>query len=382
MDCKQVFSVIDNMNDRYCDLWEKVCNIESPTDYKKGVDEVGNVFLEMAKARGWFVEILEDKKAGNAICITVNPESEESSVVFSGHIDTVHPIGYFGTPAVRRDQKCLYGPGVMDCKGGVVASMMALDALDQCGFKKRPVKLVIQSDEETGSRTSNKKTISFMLEKSKNAVAFLNTEGTQGATAVLIRKGILRYRFTVHGKAVHASICAQGANAIAEAAYKIIELEKMKDAKGLTCNCGVIEGGTAENSVADCCVFSADIRFADKAQYDEAVAAVQRVANNATIPGCSCTVEKRSERPSMPKREKNTRLLEKMNEIYKQCGLPELIVCSTLGGSDAAYTTEAGIPTVDNLGVDGGEIHSINEYAYLNSLAASAKRLAAVALCI
>ena len=382
MDGKQVFSIIDKMNDHYCDIWEQVCNIESPTDYKKGVDAVGNVFIEMANMRGWLVEVLEDEKAGNAICITINPESKESPVVFSGHIDTVHPLGLFGTPAVHRDQERIYGPGVMDCKGGVVASMMALDALAQCDFKKRPVKLIIQSDEETGSKTSNKKTVSFMVDKSKGAVAFLNTEGIQGDTAVLIRKGILHYRFTVYGKAVHAAKCAEGANAIAEAAYKIIALEKMKDANGLTCNCGVIEGGTAQNSVADRCTFTADIRFVDKAQYNEAVSIVQRVANETTLPGCSCTVEKRSERPSMPKTEKNTKLLEEMNEIYKRCGLPILTARSTLSGSDAAYTTEAGIPTVDSLGVDGAEIHSVNEYAYLDSLAACAKRLAAVAMCI
>ena len=381
-DYKQVFSLIDKMNEKYCDLWENVCNIESPTDYKKGVDAVGNVFIEMANMRQWQVEVLETERAGNAICITINPESKESPVVFSGHIDTVHPIGLFDTPAVRRDQEYIYGPGVMDCKGGVVASMMALDALMLYGFHKRPVKLIIQTDEETGSKTSDKQTISFMLNAAKNAVAFLNTEGIQGNTAVLSRKGILRYRFTVCGKAMHSSKCMDGANAICEAAHKIIKLETMKDAAGLSCNCGVIKGGTVPNTVAETCEFIADIRFANNEQYDFAAKFCETVAKENTIDGCSCRLEKMSERPAMPLSDQNSALLAEINEIYAKCSLPVLAPRFSLSGSDAAYTTQAGIPTIDCLGVDGGNIHSIREYASLESLATCAKRLAAVALYI
>ncbi len=379
MDCKKLFSAIDEMNDTYCNIWEKVCNIESPTDHKKGVDEVGDVFIKMANERKWLVEVFEHKKAGNAICITINYESKAEPVVFSGHIDTVHPIGLFGTPAVHQDEKCIYGPGVMDCKGGVVASFMALDALDRCGFAKRPVKLIIQTDEETGSRTSGLKTVEFMCEKARNAVAFLNTEGIQGNTAVLVRKGILRYRFTVFGKAVHSANCVIGANAIAEAAHKILELETIKDANTLTCNCGTIEGGTVANTVAEKCSFTADFRFSSEEDCVKAQKAAEIISEHVIIEGCRCELERISYRPAMPLCGRNSKLLERMNEFYKQTGLPQLTSRTCLSGSDAAYITAAGIPCVDNLGVDGGNIHSINEYAYLDSLATCAKRLAVIA---
>jgi len=382
MDCQKLFSVIDELNDTYCNLWEYVCNIESPTDYKKGVDEVGNVFIKMANARGWIVEISEQTKAGNAICITINHTSKARPVVFSGHIDTVHPIGLFGTPAVRRDERCIYGPGVTDCKGGVVAAFMALDALDQCRFTDRPVMLIIQTDEETGSRTSGLKTVEFMCEKAKNAIAFLNTESIQGNSAVLVRKGILRYRFTVFGKAVHSANCAIGANAIAEAAHKILKLETLKDAGTLTCNCGTIEGGTVANTVADKCSFTADFRFSSEEDCVKAQRMVEEVSEQNMLKGCHCELKKISFRPAMPPCDRNFELLAAMNKIYKDTNLPQLTSRICLAGSDAAYTTQAGIPSVDNLGVDGGEIHTINEFAYLASLAASAKRLAAVACCI
>ena len=69
-----------------------------------------------------------------------------------------------------------------------------------------------------------------------------------------------------------------------------------------------------------------------------------------------------------------------MNEIYEICGLPVLAPRHGPGGSDAAYTTQAGIPTVDSLGVDGGKIQSPQEFAYIPSLVDCVKRLAAMAM--
>lgn len=382
MQCEKLFQTVETLYPQYLTVWEDVCNIESPTDNKAGVDAVGRYFIAIAEKRGWQVERLALEGAGDPVCITMNPDAVAPAVVFSGHIDTVHPIGLFGTPAVRRDENRIYGPGVLDCKGGVVAALLAMDALTQCGFKARPVRLIIQTDEETGSKNSEKKTISFMQEKAQGAVAFLNTECGDGKSAIVSRKGILRYRFTVFGKAAHASRCAEGANAIAEAAHKILKLETLKDVNSLTCSCGTIRGGTVANTVAAECTFTADIRFVNKEQHDAAVYIVNEVAASSQIPGCTCRLELESERPAMPLTQRNLALLERINGIYETNGLPQLAVRHGSGGSDAAYITEAGIPCLDNLGVDGGGIHSEKEYALLPSLAMAAKQLAAVASCI
>lgn len=382
MDCQQLFSVIDTLSAEYIGVWEDVCNLESPTADKARVDKVGDYFVAMARKRGWAVDRLPLENAGDPICITLNPEAEARPVTFSGHIDTVHPVGLFGDPPVRRDGENIYGPGVLDCKGGVVASFLAMDALDRCGFRGRPVQLIIQTDEETGSRTSGKKTVEYMCRMAKDSVAFLNTEGADGNKVVVARKGILRYQFHIHGKATHSARCEEGASAIAEAAHKILKLEEKKDPAGLTCNCGVIRGGTVANTVAEECSFLADLRFADQAQYVQAEALVQAVAEQTHIPGCTCRVEKISDRPAMAWEDRNVALLEKINGIYAQVGLEQLVSKRERGGSDTAYTTLAGIPCLDSFGVEGGRIHSTEEYAMLHSLAVSAKRLAAVAYCL
>jgi acetylornithine deacetylase/succinyl-diaminopimelate desuccinylase-like protein len=78
----------------------------------------------------------------------------------------------------------------------------------------------------------------------------------------------------------------------------------------------------------------------------------------------------------MEKTEKNIRLLARMNEIYMQNGMSPLQDEDKLGGSDAAYITQAGIPCVESMGVHGGTWHSKNEFAYRVSLKEAAKRLA------
>ncbi len=382
MELKEILATIDSLEDKYLDILEDVCNIESPTLFKEGVDKCGRYFMDMANERGWEIEVCKQAVSGDAICITLNPDAEGTPVCASAHLDTVHPVGLFGEVPTRRDKENMYGPGVMDCKGGAVAAFMAMDALGKCGFKARPVKLILQSDEENSSATSNKETIEFMCQKARGAAAFLNLEGINGDTAVVVRKGILRYKFTCHGKALHSSRCPEAANAVTEAAYKIIELEKYKDPEGLTCNCGVISGGTVANTVAEECSFFADIRFVTDEQLAEIKHKAREVADKTYVEGCSCTLQEVSFRPAMPETETNLKLLDKINKIYAECGLPVLTARKCLSGSDAAYITQCGIPCLDNLGIEGSNIHSIHEFARLSSLKGSAKRIAAVAYSI
>ena len=209
MQCEQLFQTIDSLAERYLSVWIDICNIESPTDYKKGVDEVGAYLIEYAKKRGWTIDVLEQPISGNCVCLTMNPDAMGKPVSLSGHMDTVHPVGSFGYPAVRIEGDTIYGPGVDDCKGGIVAALLAMEALSHCGFTSRSVHLLLQSDEENSSMTSDKATIRYMAEKAKDSIAFLNCEGEKPGKLTLERKGILHYRLDIQGIAGHASMCAK-----------------------------------------------------------------------------------------------------------------------------------------------------------------------------
>lgn len=380
MSCTELFARIEEFQPTYLSLWADICNIESPTAHKPGVDAVGAYMIEHARRMGWQVEVHEEPIAGNAVCITMNPDAPGAPICLSGHMDTVHPVGSFGSPAVHRAGDILYGPGVEDCKGGIAAAALAMHALQACGFNARPVKLLLQSDEEGGSHWSEKRTIGWICEQAKGAALFLNAEGHSGK-AVIRRKGILNYRFVIHGRAAHGSKCFDGASAIAEAAHKILALEQWKDRDGLTANCGTIEGGTTPNTVPDRCSFVVNIRFADAAQRDFAEAECRRLAETAFIPGTACTLERISHRIAMEPTARNDDALARMNAIYAALGMPVLPAASSTGGSDAADVTAAGIPCIDSIGVRGDRIHSRDEFAYIASLAEAAKRMAAVIFC-
>ena len=380
MEYSPVFEAIDALKDEYLQLWIDICNLESPTSDKAGVDAVGAYLIAHARKRGWAVEVCPQAVSGDAVCITMNPDAAGAPVAISGHMDTVHPVGSFGVPAARIEGDLLHAPGAYDCKGGIAAGLLAMAALDRADFRERPVLLLLQSDEENSSRTSDKATVRFLCEKAKNAVAFLNVETAVEGRATVRRKGILRYRFTVTGTSIHASRCWLGASAVAEAAHKILALEQHKDPNGLTFSCGLIQGGTADNTVPETCVFSLDIRFPNDELEHEAERIVQEVASHATVEGTSCTVERISRRCAMEYTEKNRALFADMNRVFVSCGLAPLNEGASAGGSDAADVTAYGIPCLDSMGVTGEYCHTLREYGEIPSLASSAKQLAALAM--
>ncbi len=378
MSCEKVFETIQSLYDEYVQIWEDISNIESPTSYKEGVDAVGRYIIALAEKKGWKVDVCPQTVSGDAICITMNTEANEAPVSLSGHLDTVQPLGSFGTPAVRKDEEKMYGPGVHDCKGGVVVALLTMDALARCGYNKRPVQLLLQTDEETGSRGSNKETIKWICKMAQGSIGFFNLEGSGVGKAGIERKGIVRYEITATGKQVHSGKCDDGANAIAQAANMLLELEKFKDRQTLTCNCGTIVGGTTPNTVPGSCTFVADFRYSTEEDKKTAENAVKRVTSTTYVEGCTATYSLMSYRVSMPLRQRNLDLLDKVNQILEKEGFMTLIPNKLNGGSDASDVSAAGIPCLDNLGIRGGKSHSENEFAYLESLVSCAKQLSAI----
>ena len=372
---ESIFNRIDKLYPSFINIWKDVVLIDSPTEYKEGVDKVGKYFIDKAARNMWDIEIQENEKAGNAICITMNSNSNDKPVCISGHMDTVHPIGSIKT-YIEKD--IMYGPGCTDCKGGLVACLLAMQALKDEGYINRPVKFILQSDEEVGSKLSNKETIKFMIDKSKDAICFINNEMHMDSTVVTTRKGISRYTMIIHGKSVHASIVEGGASAILEASKKIVELEKMKHPDGITINVGTIKGGTTPNTVPDECSFEIDVRFNDENEYTQANKYIEEIADKVFVKGTSTELKEVGKRIAMDHKDYNDVLVNKINAIFKECGLKELKQRKASGGSDGAYTSGANIPTIDSIGVEGGYIHSKKEYAYLESLKDSAKRIAAI----
>ena len=378
MDHKDLFSVIRQLESKYLPMWEEICLIESPTSCKEGVDAVADYCIAHAKALGWQTERGCESVSGDPVCITMNPDSTAPAICLSAHMDTVHPVGCFGKPAVRTEGDKIYGPGVHDCKGSIIAALLTMEALQKCGYDKRPIKLILQSDEETGSAGSQKHTVDFMAEKAAGCLCFLNMEAHAAPKVTVQRKGIMKYRFDITGHAGHAGKCYQFTSAITEAAHKILAIEKWKEVDGITCNVGTVNGGTGINVVPESCSFSVDVRFADGEQQARIARYMQEVADTAYLEGTTCQLTLVSTRVSMPKTEGTIALLARMNEIFTQTGLPVLVPTMAPGGSDCADMVSRGFTAVDSLGIEGGDSHSLAEWARLSSLVPCCERIGAL----
>ena len=382
MKCENLFQIVESLNEKYMQFLTDICTIESPTDYKEGVDRVGQYFADKAAEKGWIVEVQQQEISGNAMCITMNADAPGAPICFSGHMDTVHPVGAFGEVPVTHDDEKIYGPGIADCKGGLAASFMAMDALERYGYKDRPVKLILQSDEENGSRNSKKTTVKFMAEKAKGCIAFLNTEPGRRSGHAISMKGICKFRFEITGKAAHSSACYNGISAICEAAQKIIRLEQYKDKDSITCNCGLIKGGSAENTVPEHCTFTADFRFQTEEQREKIMQIVQEVSATSFVEGTTCSYVLASHRCALVKTPQNVELFQKVRQIYLDNGLGDVEMYEANGGADSADMTQMGITCLESAGVFGGKIHNLGEFIYHDSLIVAAKRLSAIAACL
>ena len=377
---KKLKETLDKIENKYIRIWEDICNIESPTWDKAGVDAVGEYCANVGRALGYDIEIKEIKAAGNVVIITMNHNAKERPFCISGHMDTVHEKGSFGTPAARICDGKLYAPGALDCKGGIVAGLYAMETMKLLGYNERPIMMLLESDEEDGSSSSNKETINYICDRAKGAIGFLNLEGfTTRDYCCIQRKGIITYKFTVTGIEAHSSECAKrGANAILDAAYKITEIEKIKDDGGITCNTGTITGGSVPNTVAGSCEFKVNVRYKNANERRWIDEHLRSIAKTEHVKGCKCDIEIVTTRLAMEYTERNVAFLEKINSALITSGYPTLKGAFRKGGSDAAEITSAGIPCIDSIGVSGGGIHSANEFADIDSLKFSAGRIASI----
>ena len=103
---------------------------------------------------------------------------------------------------------------------------------------------------------------------------------------------------------------------------------------------------------------------------------VQEIAAHCYVEGTSCQVEIGSIRPPMEPNAANYGLLDRINQIAEKLGMKPFTPMVSGGGSDAAYTTRMGIPTVCSIGPCGWDVHTIHERSDVSTLPVRAKLVA------
>ena len=288
-------------------------------------------------------------------------------VLVLGHGDTVWPLGTLAGMPFRHAKGRVWGPGVMDMKGGLAIFLAAVECLREMAIPApHRVLLQVNSEEEVGSPTSR----ALTKANARSSDVVLVLEPGTGLTGKLktARKGIGDYRLTVRGRASHAGVDFEaGASAVLELARQIEKIARFTNlARGVTVNPGVVHGGTRSNVVAAEASAHIDIRI--PRLRDAVVLDKKFRALKPFDPRCRIEVSGGLNRPPMEPSPAGRRLFCIARQHAATLGV-DLEDSMTGGGSDGNFTAACGIPTLDGLGVVGVGAHAVDESLLVDRLA-------------
>jgi glutamate carboxypeptidase len=354
---------------RFLQDLETLCLIESPSDYKPGLDAMADRLAELLQHVGMRTEIVEHAR-GNAVIGTLvgdNPSAPDCLLL--GHHDTVHPVGV-ASSRVRLSEDRFYGPGTVDMKAGLLQGIYALEALNQQQYRDfHTIRFLSVPDEEISSRYH----VGLIKQIAQEHPCVLGLEGARSiGNVVTRRKGCRHYRLTARGVAAHAgSRPESGRNAVLELAHQIVQAHKLMGWRtGMTINAGPITGGSRANIVSDFAEIIFDLRFL---RLEDRLAAEERwheFLQHQLVPGVTLTLRPEPDAMlPMEATEKSLAMAHQAQWIAEQL-LDTPFDPETRGGaSDCCNTAAAGCPSIDGLGAIGGGAHTAEEFVLLPPIA-------------
>ena len=349
---------------RFQKLLRAMVEVESPSDDKAAVDRFGALLADTVCGDAEVKLVPGGKWGKHVICRFGKKKRGGKQVLVLGHGDTVWPMGTLRTMPFREGEGRLWGPGVLDMKGGLCVFLFAMRAARELGLPvPDSVVLQVNSDEEVGSPSSR----GLTEENARKSAAVLVMEPGTGLEGKLKteRKGVGGFRVAVTGRASHAGVdFERGASAVLEVARQIERISGWTDLeRGVTVNAGLIGGGTKSNVVAAEAWVEVDFRvrkLADAARLERKFRALRAVDSR-----CGIAVTGGLNRPPMVRSAGVRRLFGMAAAAGKEFGMV-VEESATGGGSDGNFTAALGVPTLDGLGCVGEGAHAVNESILLD----------------
>ena len=380
----KIFTFIDEHKE------DMVQDLRTFADLEGHFEEKDNVL----KARTWLQQQLEkegfacrfrevaDDRCGIMIA-ELGMDRPGKPIIFSGHCDTVHYTGSFGgeNPTVIKDGK-IFGPGVLDMKGGLIIALYVAKALNFIQYKEHPIKLIVVGEEESDhvGNDGNK----LLTAESKGALCCFNMEtGQMNNSLCTQKKSQFTYYLSVDGVGGHAgNDFLKGRNAINEAVYKIQKIIELTDLSvGTTVTTAVIKGGGHTSGIADHCEVVFDVRVTNENEAKRIMDSMYEITDETFIEGTKSKLTYyRAKLLPLQETKEAIRLLDFVNTVAKDNGFDEFGKVHLGGASDAGNMAAAGIPVLDNCGIIGQYAHNKKEYGIINSLYSRAKIFAGTVL--
>ena len=345
---------------------EQMVGINSFTAHIQGVNELGRLTAQCFAELGFTAEQVPSRDAGQGSHLYLSRSRPGAKrVLLVSHLDTVFPA----EEEVRNDFRWqvnsaegrIYGPGVIDIKGGTILIWMLLHALRECApavFEATDWLIALNAAEEVMSRDFARCTTERCPEGAEAVLVFEGGPVVKGEYhLVCARKGRAEYRLASIGRGAHAgSALDRGLNAIVALAEVLPSIAALNDpARDFTLNIGRIQGGTVLNRVPHEAVAELEMRAYDPALLVEAGKRLTAWQKPMTEVGAGLEVRCLGVSPAWPCDDRTRRLIEHWQAAAADLGLKAEPV--PRGGlSDANYLCHLG-PTLDGLGPSGGNAH-------------------------
>ncbi|HEX4909455.1 MAG TPA: hydrolase [Permianibacter sp.] len=377
---------IDAQGPRLKQALVELCAINSGSWNVAGIERLQNALLPLLAPLGVAVEKIalppvrqlgktgqiEERPLAPALRLRCRPDAARQ-VLLVGHLDTVFPADHPFQNHRFLDANTLNAPGAADLKGGLLVLVTALQALEQSPDKAAlGWEVILNPDEEIGSLGS----AGVLAEAAtRHHIGLCYEPSLPTGELVSTRKGTGTFAVHVRGKAAHAGREHHlGRNAIVAAAQIAAALDALNGQHGdMTVNVGFIDGGGSVNVVPEHCLLKVNVRVSTRDQQQAFEQTLQQAC--AAVDhrdGFRITVLGSFHRPPKPM----TPALQSLLDLLRDCGSAidlDVRWQGTGGCCDGNNLAAAGLANVDNLGVRGGNIHSSEEFALLDSLTERAK---------
>lgn len=371
-EAKLLLEYMEKHTAEFLELLKASVLLETPTEGDKGdLKKCRDYFQKLFESVGFRCEVVpsNDARYGDHLYMEYGQGNEQ--VLFVGHYDTVYPKDTFGE-LWREEGDRVWGPGVLDMKGGDMQVYLIAKAIKDLGLmpENKKIAFFLSSDEEAGSYSS------FMhykekAAKSKAAFVMESTRGDYAGGLKIGRFGRSNYTFTAQGKDAHSGQEPENAeSAIKELAQQALYLEGLTDLdKVMTVACTCLKSGHAGwPTVPGSGELTIDARFSSAemaAEYDK-----QFQALKPFNPKVKITVKGGMEKPPFDENDPiHKALYQKAKEVGKEFGM-EMKGIITRGGSDGNFTASVGCPTLDGMGMSGDFVHQPGkEYINTNHIA-------------
>lgn len=309
---------------------------------------------------------------GDALRIRKRPDAP-LQIFLCGHMDTVFAVDHSFQSVRWLDDDTINGPGVADLKGGLMVMLKALEALERSPFAEQiGWEILFNPDEEIGSPGS----APLIAEAAtRSDLGLIYEPCMPDGTLAGARKGSGNFSVVVTGRAAHAGREHHlGRNAVRALCDYISALDDLNGQRqGVTINPGFIHGGGAVNVVPDSAMARFNIRIEraeDEAWCLERLETLSSELNARD--GISLVLHGGFGRKPKQLSPANEALFELARDCGAQLGM-EIDWKPTGGCCDGNNLAAAGVPNIDTLGVQGGKIHSADEYMLVSSLTERAK---------